>query len=120
VLRRWHQGHDARDALAALDLHDRRFASGQMTLESRLLRVELLLVDGREREALGILDGLPLAKGNVPRGRELLTVRGELRIRAGRCADGVADLASLRGGSDALAERARNALTHCEATGNLH
>jgi hypothetical protein len=113
VLRRWHQSHDARAALAALDVHDRGFASGQLRLESRVLRVELLLAAGREREALVILDSLPLGGVNMPRGRELLTVRGELRIQAGRCADGAADLASIRGGSDALAERARNALTHC-------
>ena len=53
------------------------------------------------------------AKGSLPRGRELLTVRGELRIKAGRCDDGRADLAAVLGGSDILAERARNALTHC-------
>lgn len=113
VLRGWRRGRDGRAALAALDLHDRRFARGQMALESRLLRVEILLSGGRDREALALLDGLALGQENVPRGRELLTVRGELRIKAGRCVDGRADLASIGGGTDVLAERARNALTYC-------
>jgi len=84
-----------------------------MALESQLLRVEILLSEGRDREALAVLDQLALGKGNVPRGRELLTVRGELRIKAGRCDDGRADLGSIGGGTDGLAERARNALTYC-------
>ncbi|HEY8923584.1 MAG TPA: hypothetical protein VIU64_04325 [Polyangia bacterium] len=113
ALRSWRRAHDAKAALSALDAHDRAFSTGQMTLESRLLRVEILLSAGRDREALALLDRLPLAQGNVPRGRELLTVRGELRIKAGRCADGRADLASTGAGSDTFAERARNALTHC-------
>ncbi len=84
-----------------------------MALESRLLRVEILLSEHRDHDALAILDGLPLGKVNLPRGRELLTVRGELRVKASRCDDGRADLAAVLGGSDILAERARNALTHC-------
>jgi hypothetical protein len=113
VLQTWRRSRDSRAALSALDLHERRFGAGQMALESRLLRVEILLSDGREREALALLDRLDLGAGNVPRGRELLTVRGELRIKAGRCDDGRADLASIVGGADGLAQRARNALTHC-------
>jgi len=114
VLRSWRRDHDDRTAMSALDLHDRLFASGQMALESRLLRVEILLSRGSNREALALLDRLSLGKGNVPRGPELLTVRGELRIKAGRCDDGRADLASIAAGSDGLAQRARNALTHCQ------
>jgi len=113
VLRSWRRNHDHRAALSALDLHDHAFAGGQMTLESRLLRIEILLSDGRDREGLALLDRLALGSGTVPRSRELLTVRGELRIRAGRCADGRADLAPIGAGSDGFAKRARNALTHC-------
>jgi hypothetical protein len=113
IFRRWRRDHDEGAALAALDFHDRSFAGGQLALESRLLRVEILLYGRRDREALAILDGLPIDHVNVPRGRELLTVRGELRIKAGRCEEGRADLASIGGGADALGERARNALTHC-------
>ena len=113
ALRRWRRDRDGQAALAALDLHDRSFPGGQMALESRLLRVEILLSEHRDQDALAILDGLPLGKANLPRGRELLTVRGELRVKASRCEDGRADLAAVLGGSDILAERARNALTHC-------
>jgi hypothetical protein len=113
VLRSWRRDHDGRAALSALDLHDGRFARGQMALESRLLRIEILLSEGRDGQALALLDRLALGKGQVPRARELLTVRGELRIKAGRCDDGRADLASIGDGTDAFAERARNALTHC-------
>ena len=113
ILRRWRRDHDGRAALVALDFHDRSFAGGQLALESRLLRVEVLLSGGHDREALAILDGMAIDHVNVPRGRELLTVRGELRIKAGRCEEGRADLASIRSGADALGERARNALTYC-------
>jgi hypothetical protein len=113
ILRSWRRDRDGQAGLSALDLHDRRFAEGQMALESRLLRVEILLSQRRDREALAVLDRLALGTGNVPRGRELLTVRGELRIKAGRCDDGRADLASIGGGTDGFAERARNALTYC-------
>jgi hypothetical protein len=113
VLRRWRRDHDGQAALAALDLHDRGFVGGQMALESRLLRVEILLFERRDHDALAILDVLPLGKVNLPRGRELLTVRGELRVKAGRCDDGRADLLAVLGGSGILAQRARNALTYC-------
>lgn len=113
VLRRWRRDHDGQAALAGLDFHERTFAGGQLALESRLLRVEVLLAEHREREALAILDRLPFDRGNVPRGRELVTLRGELRINAGRCQDGRADLASIGGGTDALADRARHALARC-------
>lgn len=113
VLRLWRHERDGRAALAALDGHDRRFDKGQMKLESRLLRVEILIEERRDGDALAILEGLPLAEKDVPRGRELLTVRGELRVRMGRCAEGRADLEPLARGADGLARRARDALTHC-------
>jgi hypothetical protein len=111
VLSLWHQAADGTAALAALGAHERRFPVGQMSLEARLLRAEILLAGHREAEALAILDKVAL--GNVPRGRELRTVRGELRIKAGRCADGRADLDAIARGSDSLAERAQNALNYC-------
>ncbi len=111
VLSLWHQAADGPAALAALSAHEHRFPAGQMTLEARLLRAEILLAGHREAEALAILDKVSL--GNVPRGRELRTVRGELRVKAGRCADGRADLDAIARGSDALAVRAQNALNYC-------
>jgi outer membrane PBP1 activator LpoA protein len=109
----WHRDHDAGAALAALDAHERRFPAGQIQLEARLLRAEILLASARDREALALLDQLGL--GGVPRTRELRTVRGELRIKAGRCADGKTDLQAVlaNGESDAFAQRARRAIAAC-------
>ena len=116
VQRLWRHNRDAAGALVSLDEHDRRFRQGQMALESRLLRVEILIEERRNEAALAILDGLPLADPGMPRSRELLTVRGELRVRLGRCADARRDLELLARGSDGLARRARDALTHCPSS----
>jgi hypothetical protein len=113
ALERWHRDHDAAAALVALDAHARRFPSGQLGLEARLLRVEILLASGRDGDALALLDHMAIA--GVPRARELRTVRGELRIKLGRCADGKADLKAVlaAGSTDPLAQRARQAIAAC-------
>jgi hypothetical protein len=84
-----------------------------MRLESHILRAEIYLAQGRESEVLKVLDALALA--GIPRGRELQTVRGELRVKAGRCADGKRDLGEVleKSMSDALAKRASQAISHC-------
>lgn len=109
----WHRNHDAHAALAALDTHERRFRGGQMQLETNLLRAEILLHEGREREGLALLDSVALA--GLPRGRELATVRGELRIKFGRCREGRRDLNDVRAkdAGDDLGRRATRALTLC-------
>jgi len=111
ILELWRTGHDVRAALAALDGHERRFGDGQMGVEARTLRAEILLAASRDAEALAVLDRLPLER--VPRGRELRTLRGELRVRRGRCQDGRADLVPISQGADALATRAQAALVRC-------
>jgi hypothetical protein len=113
VIQRWHRDHDGSGALAALDAHERRFPSGRLLVEARVLRAEILLAQGLERESLVLLDHMSLA--GSPRARELLTVRGELRIKLGRCADGRADLDEVlsKGVADGLAKRATQALRHC-------
>jgi hypothetical protein len=110
---RWHLDHDAKAALAALDAHQRRFPGGRLSLESTLLRAEILLRLGREQETLVLLDGVSL--GGLPRGRELQTVRGELRIKHGRCADGRRDLDDVlaRDATDGLGRRAARAISLC-------
>jgi tetratricopeptide (TPR) repeat protein len=110
---RWHRDHDASTALAALDAHERLFPRGQMQTETLLLRGEILLQLGREQESLALLDRLPLAE--LPRGRELLTVRGELRVKYGRCPEARRDLDRVlsRNRGDALARRAARALALC-------
>lgn len=111
VLERWRTQRDARAALASLDAHERRFSRGAMALEARLLRVEVLLSERRSQEALRVLDRLSLDE--VPRSRELRTLRGELRAELERCADARADLASITTEGDALARRAQRALSRC-------
>jgi hypothetical protein len=111
VLELWRARRDGTAALSALDAHDRRFAGGQMGTEALVLRAEILLAGRREREGLAALDRVPL--DNAPRGRELRTVRGELRVRFDRCEDARLDLAVVARGADGYAARARAALVRC-------
>lgn len=113
AIERWHRQHDPAGALTALDAHERRFPEGSLTTEAHLLRAEILLGQGRERESLHLLDRVKL--DGSPRSRELFTVRGELRVKAGRCSEARADLLEVvRGGAeDDLAKRATQALVHC-------
>ena len=113
VIEPWHRTRNASAALALLDAHEGRYPSGSMRLESRVLRAEIYLAQGRESDALSVLDALSLS--GLPRARELHTVRGELRIKAGRCADGKRDLDDVleKGVADALAKRAAQAIAHC-------
>jgi hypothetical protein len=113
ALAQWHRDHNAGAALAALDQHERRFPRGQIRLEAKLLRAEIFLQQGRERESLALLDGVSLS--GLPRGRELRTVRGELRVKYGRCPEGRRDLEHVlaKDGADALGRRAAHAISLC-------
>ena len=113
VIEPWHRTHDPNATLALLDAHERRYPSGHMRLESRVLRAEIYLAQGRETAALSVLDSLSLS--GIPRARELQTVRGELRIKAGRCAEGKRDLGDVleKSVADHLARRAAQAISHC-------
>jgi hypothetical protein len=113
ALGKWHHDHDAKAALAALDVHERRFPSGQMQLEAWLLRAEIVLHQGREREGLALLDRMSLPA--LPRARELQTVRGELRVKYGRCTEGRQDLDDVlaKDSADGLARRAARAISRC-------
>jgi hypothetical protein len=84
-----------------------------MQTEARLLRAEILLQEGREPESLALLDSLPLSE--LPRGRELLTVRGELRVKYGRCPEAKRDLERVLSTNtrDTLARRAARAMGLC-------
>jgi TolA-binding protein len=106
--------HDGAGALASLERYHERFPRGTLAPEAELLRVDALLLVGRRREALPILDGRVLAES--PRARELGVVRGELRAEAGRCAEAARDFgAALVGIDDKLEERARYGRASCRA-----
>jgi len=113
VIEPWHRTHNASTALALLDAHEQRYPNGNMRLETRVLRAEIYLAQGRETEALAVLDSVALS--GIPRARELQTVRGELRIKAGRCPEGKRDLSDVleKSVADSLAKRAAQALHHC-------
>jgi hypothetical protein len=113
ALAQWHRDHNAEAALAALDVHERRFPRGQIRLEAKLLRAEILLQQDRGREALSLLDSVSLS--GLPRGRELQTVRGELRVKYGRCPEGRRDLdhVLMKDRADSLGRRAARAISLC-------
>ena len=113
VIEPWHRTHNASAALALLDAHEQSYPNGHMRLETRVLRAKIYLAQGRETEALAVLDSVALS--GIPRARELQTVRGELRIKAGRCPEGKRDLGDVleKGLADSLAKRAARALHHC-------
>jgi hypothetical protein len=58
VIEPWHRAHNASAALALLDAHEQRYPNGHMRLETRMLRAEIYLAQGRETEALAVLDSL--------------------------------------------------------------
>ena len=113
VIEPWHRTRDAGTTLTLLDAYERRYPSGYMQLESRVLRAEIYLAQGRESEALSVLDTLSLA--GLPRARELHAVRGELRMKNGRCSEGRQDLDEVlaKGVADSLAKRAASVISHC-------
>ena len=113
ALARWRRDRSGEAALALLGAHDRRFPHGSLSVESKVARAEILLGLARGSEALAVLDSLNLAV--LPRARELATIRGELRARAGRCREARADLSSVlaRTGTDDLGRRALRARAEC-------
>jgi hypothetical protein len=113
VIGHWHHVRDPHAALALLDDHERRYPDGAMRVETRILRAELVLAQGRPWAALAVLDGLSLA--GTPRERELVTLRGELRVKAGRCKDARQDLSAVleKNRDDDLGRRAAQALSRC-------
>ncbi len=109
----WRRDGKAEAALDMLSAHERRFAGGALSVEAKVARAEILLALERRDQALLVLDSLGLAK--LPRARELETIRGELRARAGRCQEARADLARVLGGGgdDDLGKRAARAMASC-------
>jgi hypothetical protein len=113
ALSRWRRDGKAEEALALLGAHDRRFPHRALWVESRVARAEILLALARREQALSVLDSLTLK--NLPRARELQTLRGELRAVAGRCQDARTDLSPVLSitANDDLSRRAARALAAC-------
>jgi tetratricopeptide (TPR) repeat protein len=116
VLRKLRQDGDARGALALLDEHDARFASGALAPEATLARIEALIKTRRNGDALALLDRTaPSPRGS---GRDLLIARAELRAAAGRCATAAADFDQLLQSDparDSITERALWGRAACRA-----
>ena len=79
---------DAARALAALEVHAVRFPEGALVKEAQVVRVEALLALGRREEARALLERMEVS--TLPRARELITLRGELRQAAGDCRAAIA------------------------------
>jgi len=109
----WRREKNGDAALSLLDAHERRFSHGALSVESKVARAEILLALARRDHALRVLDSLGLI--GLPRARELETLRGELRVEAGRCREARADLSRVLEGTrdDDLGRRARAALARC-------
>jgi len=120
ALRKLRQDNDPRAALALLDKHGARFATaGALAAEANQTRIEALLRLGQHAPALELLDTLTPAPSG--RGRELLATRAELRSRADRCADALADFGALMASpvaaasGDVITERALYGRAGCRA-----
>ncbi|MDB4969988.1 MAG: hypothetical protein JWN44_5677 [Myxococcales bacterium] len=88
AIRRLRNDHDARGALALLDMVQRA-AGNTFSDEIALVRIEAFLELGDRNAALAALDTLPLP--DVPRGEELLVLRGDMRAEAKRWEDAIND-----------------------------
>jgi len=81
--------HSPSQALALLDRHAGELAGNAFAEEALLLRVEAMLALGQRSAVLRLLDGMSLT--DVAASRSLLVIRGQLRVAANRCADGIGD-----------------------------
>jgi hypothetical protein len=95
ALRRLRRDRDGAGALVVLDGYRSRFPSGELSHEAERTRVEALLLLGRSRPALQVLDAMSF--GASSRDLQLHLVRGELRAEAGRCAEAEGDFADVLG-----------------------
>ena len=105
ALAKLRRDRDASAALTLLDEHTRSFPNGTLRLEADVARVDALLALGRNAEALGLLERLPIDR--LGRGAELRVIRGELLAQGDpRRALGDFDRALAMGLPQALEERA--------------
>jgi hypothetical protein len=102
---------DAAKALTEIEAYESAHPQGLLHREALLAKVTALVKLNREPEALAILDGLTL--DSHPRSLELTVLRGEMRARANRCGEAIADFERARS-HDALRARAEAGLARCE------
>ena len=105
AISRLRRDRDASGALADLAEYRRRFPNGTLTTEADTVRIDALLMLGRQDEALAALSALPLDGSG--REQELRVIRGELRATSD-CARALADFDQVRSpaASPELVERA--------------
>lgn len=107
ALRKLRVDNDAAAALGSLREHAKAYPKSPFVGERAALEVEALLTLHRDREALGLLDGMALE--SLPRSGERLVVRGELRAAARRWPEAARDFEqalSRNSGAPAWHERA--------------
>ncbi|MDZ4695346.1 MAG: hypothetical protein SGI86_09350 [Deltaproteobacteria bacterium] len=98
-------GRDLDAALRAVDAYEKMFPAGVLAKEARFVRIEVLLLLGRNRDALEVLDSMVLSAGG--RETELLLLRAELAAQS-NCMRAVVDFSSVlnRSTRDEYQERA--------------
>jgi TolA-binding protein len=109
------QQHDPKLAIQRLDDYAGRFPQGSLHDEAQAARVDALILLGKQREALAILEKTSFDR--LPRGGELTVLRGELRAASGLCKAALSDFAHVeksRTSSD-VAERALYGQGVCRA-----
>lgn len=115
ALRQLRQERDAAAALRTLDQYRTRFPGGSLNEEAQAARVDALLQLERRAEALTVLEQTRFQR--LPRGGELLALRGELRAVAGRCREADGDFQAALAGrpTPQVTERALYGRASCLA-----
>lgn len=115
ALRQLRQERDAAAALRTLDQYRTRFPGGALIEEAQAARVDVLLQLERRAEALTVLEQTRFQR--LPRGGELLALRGELRAAAGRCREADGDFQAALAGrpTPQVTERALYGRASCLA-----
>lgn len=115
ALRQLRQERDAAAALQTLDQYRSRFPGGSLSEEAQAARVDALLQLERRAEALTVLEQTRFQR--LPRGGELLALRGELRAAAGRCREADGDFQAALAGrpTPQVTERALYGRASCLA-----
>ncbi len=106
----------AGEALTLLDRHDAQYPKGTLAQEALVARVQALSILDRKAELLAVLETHPLE--HMRKANELMTLRGELRAKSGRCREALGDFTRVFGREPAgrLAERALYGRASCWST----